>query len=232
LSQYGYMTKASKNRGAERRHALDVTQQGLADQLTKAIQNLAEPLTKPSKNRIAEVRKARGMTQQELADQVGAHWITISKLERGIIKLTTEWMEKLARPLGVHPGGLLAVPFLFSADETKLPPEPGVAEGTGRLIRELGGRRITVQDDAYEPFLHRGDQVDLEALSEVAAKDRQSLEGGLCVFENGKVTRFGFLYLGKRAGSFDLFWLGQRVIQGAKTSEISLVSSIRFKARY
>ena len=189
-------------------------------------------MTEGSKNRIAQARKARGLTQQELADQVGAHWITISKLERGIIKLTTEWMEKLARPLGVHPGGLLAVPFLFSADETKLPPEPGVAEGTGRLIRELGGRRITVQDDAYEPFLHRGDQVDLEALSEVAAKDRQSLEGGLCVFENGKVTRFGFLYLGKRAGSFDLFWLGQRVIQGAKTSEIFLVSSIRFKARY
>jgi DNA-binding XRE family transcriptional regulator len=226
------MTKASKNRGAERRHALGVTQQGVAEQITKAIQNLAEPLTKPSKNRIAEVRNARGMTQQELADQVGAHWITISKLERGIIKLTTEWMEKLARPLSVHPGGLLAVPFRFSADQTGLHPGPGLAEETGRLFRELGGRRITVQDDAYEPFLHLGDQVDLEPLREVAAKDRQSLEGRLCVFEGGKVTRFGFLYAGKRLGTFDVFWLGQRLIQSARTSEISLVSAIHFKASH
>ena len=97
------MTKASKKRSAEVRNARGVTQQELDDQLTKASQNLADQVTKASKNRIAKVRNARGMTQQELADQVGAHWITISKLERGIIKLTTEWMEKLARPLSVHP---------------------------------------------------------------------------------------------------------------------------------
>ena len=118
------MTKASKNRGAERRHAVDVTQQGLADQITKA-KNLADPLTKPSKNRIAEVRNARGMTQQELADQVGAHWITISKLERGIIKLTTEWMEKLARPLSVHPWELLADSLRLDLAETN---RAGLAE--------------------------------------------------------------------------------------------------------
>ena len=59
------------------------------------------------KNRIAEERLARGMTQQQLADAVGAHWITISKLERGRIKLTTDWLEKLAKPLGVRAGDLL-----------------------------------------------------------------------------------------------------------------------------
>jgi DNA-binding XRE family transcriptional regulator len=222
------MTKASKNRGAERRHALDVTQQGLADQITKTIKNLADPLTKPSKNRIAEARNARGMTQQELADQVGAHWITISKLERGIIKLTTEWMEKLARPLSVHPWELLADSLRIDPAETGL--RPGLAEDSGRLFGEFGGRRITVQDDAHEPILHLGDEVYLRPLREVAAKDLQSLEGRLCLFEGGKVTRFGFLYAGKRLGTFDVFWLGQRVIQSAKTSEISLVSSIRFKA--
>jgi DNA-binding XRE family transcriptional regulator len=223
------MTKASKNRGAERRHALDVTQQGLADQITKTIKNLADPLTKPSKNRIAEARNARGMTQQELADQVGAHWITISKLERGIIKLTTEWMEKLARPLSVHPWELLANPLRIDLAETESSPFVGLAEVSERLFGEFGGRRITVQDDAYEPVLHLGDEVYLRPLREVAAKDLQSLEGRLCLFEGGKVTRFGFLYAGKRSGTFDVFWLGQRVIQSAKTSEISLVSSIRFK---
>jgi DNA-binding XRE family transcriptional regulator len=226
------MTKVSKNRGAERRDVLDVTQQGPADQITKAIKNLVDPLTKPSKNRIAEVRNARGMTQQELADQVGAHWITISKLERGIIKLTTEWMEKLARPLNVHPWELLADSLRIDPAETELRPGLGFAEESGRLFGEFGGRRITVQDDAYEPILHLGDQVYLKPLREVAAKDLQSLEGRLCLFEGAKVTRFGFLYAGKRLGTFDVFWLGQRTIQSAKTSEISLVSSIRFKEPY
>ena len=91
---------------------------------------------------------------------------------------------------------------------------------------------MTVQDDAYEPILHLGDKVYLKPLREVAAKDLQSLEGRLCLFEGGKVTRFGFLYAGKGLGTFDVFWLGQRVIQNAKTSEISLVSFIRFKAPY
>jgi DNA-binding XRE family transcriptional regulator len=225
------MTKASKNRGAERRHSLDVTQQGLADQLTKAIKNLADPLRKPSKNRIAEVRNARGMTQQELGDQVGAHWITISKLERGIIKLTTEWMEKLARPLSVRPGELLADPLRIGLADGEWSPNT-LREESPFLFGEFGGRRITVQDDAYEPILHLGDQVYLKPLREVAAKDLQSLEGRLCLFEGGKVARFGFLYGGKRLGTFDVFWLGQRVIQSAKTSEISLVSSIRFKDPY
>ena len=128
MSQYGYMTKASKKRSAEARNARGVTQQELDGQLTKSSQNLADQVTKASKNRIAKVRNARGMTQQELADQVGAHWITISKLERGIIKLTTEWMEKLAPPLGVHPGALLASPLRTDLGETELSPFLGLAE--------------------------------------------------------------------------------------------------------
>jgi DNA-binding XRE family transcriptional regulator len=188
-------------------------------------------MTKASKNRIAKARNARGMTQQELADQVGAHWITISKLERGIIKLTTEWMEKLAPPLGVHAWELLASPLHLA--ETESSPFLGLAEPLPRLFEDFGGRWVTVQDDAYEPILHLGDKVYLKPLREVAAKDLQSLEGRLCLFEGGgKVTRFGFLYAGKRLGTFDVFWLGQRVIQSGKTSEISLVSSIRFKAPY
>jgi DNA-binding XRE family transcriptional regulator len=191
-----------------------------------------------SKNRIAQIRKARGMTQQELADQVGAHWITISKLERGIIKLTTEWMEKVANPLRVHPWELLPNPLrsgLAEADwrtDTFASDTSHFAEPGPYLFGDFGGRWITVQDDAYEPILHLGDQVYLKPLRGVAAKDLQSLEGRLSLFEGGKVTRFGFLYAGKRLGTFDIFWLGQRVIQNAKTTEISLVSSIRFKAPY
>jgi DNA-binding XRE family transcriptional regulator len=225
------MTKASKNRIAEVRNTRRVTQQEPADPLTKASKNLADLVTKASKNRIAEVRNARGMTQQELADQVGAHWITISKLERGIIKLTTDWLEKLASPLDVHPWELLPGPLRAGLEWHEWSPGT-LREESSHLFGDFGGRRMIVQDDAYEPILHLGDQVYLKPLREVAAKDLQSLEGRLCLFEGGKVTRFGFLYAGKRLGTFDVFWLGQRVVQSAKTSEISLVSSIRFKAPY
>ena len=78
--------------------------------------------TKAPKIALLRVRNARGMTQQKLADQVGAHWITISKLERGIIKLTTEWMEKLAAPLGVHPWELLTSPLRTDLAETESSP--------------------------------------------------------------------------------------------------------------
>ncbi len=63
-------------------------------------------MTKP--NRIAHFRKVAGLTQQQLADKVGSHWITISKLERGVNGLSVDWMERLAEPLGVKPHELMA----------------------------------------------------------------------------------------------------------------------------
>lgn len=53
-------------------------------------------------NRLKEFRQLAQLTQQDLARRVGAHWITISKLERGQLKLTTEWMERLAPHLGIQ----------------------------------------------------------------------------------------------------------------------------------
>src|ERR1044072_8623590 len=60
-------------------------------------------------NRIAFFRRRRGLSQQQLAEKVDAHWITISKLERGKIKLTEAWLERLATALDVdHPLELFA----------------------------------------------------------------------------------------------------------------------------
>ena len=52
-------------------------------------------------NRIAELRRASGLTLLELAAKAGTSPATLSKLERGEIKLSVEWMEKLAPLLGV-----------------------------------------------------------------------------------------------------------------------------------
>lgn len=52
-------------------------------------------------NRIAEVRKRYGLTQSQLAEKVGVHWITISKLERGLIQFSEDWKMRLAEALEV-----------------------------------------------------------------------------------------------------------------------------------
>ncbi len=60
------------------------------------------------RNRIREVRKSKGIKQNELAEKMNCHWITVSKLERGLIKLNTDWMAKLSEALGVPFQDLLA----------------------------------------------------------------------------------------------------------------------------
>jgi transcriptional regulator with XRE-family HTH domain len=64
-----------------------------------------------SSNRLAEARKAKGVTQQELADRLGVHFVTISKLERGKMKLTADWIEKLAGALEVPPYEIFSPPM-------------------------------------------------------------------------------------------------------------------------
>ncbi|UHD45354.1 helix-turn-helix transcriptional regulator [Aureimonas altamirensis] len=59
-----------------------------------------------SDNRIAEIRKSKSVTQSELAELVGSHPITISKLERGKMKLTIDWIVRIAAALSVHPSEL------------------------------------------------------------------------------------------------------------------------------
>jgi len=60
------------------------------------------------KNRIKELRRSQGLTLQRLADQIGTTPQQINRLERGDRRLTTEWMERVAAGLEVHPTELIA----------------------------------------------------------------------------------------------------------------------------
>jgi transcriptional regulator with XRE-family HTH domain len=176
------------------------------------------------KNRIAEERKARGMTQQQLADAVGAHWITISKLERGRIKLTTDWLEKLAKPLGVSASDLF-------------PGTSGPRFGWAFAEHERyyfqdtpkASIQLRIEGSKYEPFLHAGDTVSLVPLRNIDQKRRKELEGRLCFCDFGtKASRPGFLYSGKKPNTYDLFWLSRRVAVGVRGAKIHLVTGISF----
>jgi transcriptional regulator with XRE-family HTH domain len=188
------------------------------------------------KNRIAEERKAKGMTQQQLADAVGAHWITISKLERGRIKLTTDWLEKLAEPLGVRGIDLLSGPSNPSSDTRSS--FIGLADLEGpfsrlsglKLTRKQRARQLKIEGSSYEPFLHAGDTVSLAPLRTIAQNKRRLLDGRLCFSDVGtKTMQAGFLYSAKKSNSYDLFWLDRRVLAGISAARIYLVTGIAFR---
>ncbi len=62
------------------------------------------------KNSIAEIRRLKGMPLSEVAESSNTTKAQIQKLEKGERRLTLEWMERIARALGVSvvdliPGG-------------------------------------------------------------------------------------------------------------------------------
>jgi transcriptional regulator with XRE-family HTH domain len=59
-------------------------------------------------NRIREHRERAGLTGEQLAKRVGTSYAQLYRLERGDRPLSTKWMEKFARALGVQPTDLIA----------------------------------------------------------------------------------------------------------------------------
>ena len=76
-------------------------------------------------NRIKDWRVKRGWSMQKLAEASATTRSQIDKLERGERRLTVDWMQRLAGPLGCAPAELL--PDDGSNTRSSMPPE-------GRLI--------------------------------------------------------------------------------------------------
>jgi len=62
------------------------------------------------RQRIREFRIRRGLTQAELAEKVGTTAATVSRLETDAMTVSTDWLERLATVLGVHPADLIERP--------------------------------------------------------------------------------------------------------------------------
>lgn len=58
-------------------------------------------------NRIKELRQARNISAEKLALRLGSGRSTIVKLERGEMRLTQHWMNRIANDLGIAPVDLL-----------------------------------------------------------------------------------------------------------------------------
>lgn len=135
-------------------------------------------------NRIADARKAKGVTQQELADRLGIHSVTMSKLERGKMQLTTKWINRIAEALGVDAGEI----WTPTSYEELIFLAGGIAAGGIQDWNVEKQQRysfktedffdqssywIGVSDDSLAPFFHWGDALKFTIYEDV--------DFGMCV---------------------------------------------------
>ena len=62
-------------------------------------------------NRIRILRKERGLTQEEVAELVGTSFGTVSKLETGRRRLTSDWIARFAKAFDVPPTDIITEPL-------------------------------------------------------------------------------------------------------------------------
>jgi transcriptional regulator with XRE-family HTH domain len=102
------------------------------------------------KNRIRHYRRQRQMTLKELAESIGTTPQTVSRLETEVMTLSTDWLERLARALGVHVSELLDTP------ERPDIPVLGLLGPTGALIRSgTDGDRLILTVRSERPVAVR-----------------------------------------------------------------------------
>ena len=144
-------------------------------------------MKKATSNNIAKIRKRKGMTQQQLADLLGVHWITISKLERGVMQITGGWLERLAASLKVSAAEIWGT---TKAREVEVSGhiyeglrvgeyEPGFMAAIGfEGESDPTAAWFEVSDDSLGPFFHKGDLIEF---SWIMNEDVEKLVGRVCL---------------------------------------------------
>jgi transcriptional regulator with XRE-family HTH domain len=94
------------------------------------------------RNRINELRTRAGLTLHQLAARANSDASTISKLERGKTRLTTHWMERLARALNVSPLELVSDTGVDL--RTEGPPGPDVSPAQAEPVSDPRNSRWIV----------------------------------------------------------------------------------------
>jgi transcriptional regulator with XRE-family HTH domain len=202
-------------------------------------------------NRIAELRLRRRWSQPELAERVGAHWVTISKLERGQMQLTHDWMDRLAHALGVEPAELISdspiVRTLYIS---------GLISEHCRVHDQVIGDEVSEEDKAiaYDmqlgvsepertvwyfietgalyPYFQIGDVIRFTYQIE---HDPDSVVGRLCLIELDAPAQekiVGVLARGRTPGTFDIQVPGNPPIESARIKEAAPASMALFAPQF
>lgn len=189
-------------------------------------------------NRIAFWRSARNLSQAQLGELIDAHWVTVSKLERGKQKLTQDYLEKISRALGVAPADLLAdahasrisvhvVGVIGAGARVVAPDDPG--GWYEDLENDVGNADqlewFEVRGESMFPFLRGGDLIAIDK-KPTPARD---LIGRLCLVTVSDGERYvKILRRGSRTGSYDLESLAAEPIIGAHVVSCGRIVWVRY----
>lgn len=129
-------------------------------------------------NRIRELRDQQKLSSYRLAELVGTTQPTIQRLETGKRKLTVDWMQRIARALGVMPHELLAPVFLEETESDVAPYAPDDAHAAAAL-RSADRQLFRVMTDAVSYAGPRpGDVVSVDISEGVIDRAKT---GDICV---------------------------------------------------
>lgn len=184
-------------------------------------------------NHIAKLRKEKGLSQAELAEKVGSHWITISKLERGIMQFTDSWRERIATALEVDPWDLVVgarklppihvLGRLFEGGEIDdIADENLVIEINTQFFVHPDFRWVQVGDNSLYPWYQPGDIICLMALEEEEVGEHV---GRVCVAffvaENGEADHaVGVLENGSSANTVNVQRFGKPTLRDVKLTDL------------
>lgn len=199
-------------------------------------------------NRIAELRKQKGLTQQALADAVGAHWITISKLERGKLPLSFEWAERLGKILGVGEFGVYkqdlgkqpifvdgvitdgGVAYYYSDEDGK--EDFDAYDVSLSLARKGNTNWFLIDNDGFFPFFQTDDLVQVEWVNtdevEALCLNRLCLAGVTKKDEKRERLILGFLVRGKKTRQYDLNILSGPPLRDVDINGVAAVTMALF----
>ena len=140
-------------------------------------------------NRIRELREQAGLTQEQLAKKIGGGTtkMQISRLESGKIRLTQDWMRRLAEPLRCKPADLMSDAALTEADEV----QPASDYPLASALASKGLRVYTVTE-AGTQIVHAG----IRPGDTILVQDAETAETGnvvLVCMANNKLALRCFL---------------------------------------
>lgn len=129
-------------------------------------------------NRIRALRKARGLTLEQLGELVGTTNQQISMLENGKRRLTTDWIEKLAKALNVRPSEIIEEPPQLTGEQALL----SVADALGLRPDDLIQAKSKAEADPVRreasDILREISDADLPLVLELMRRFRRAPDGG------------------------------------------------------
>lgn len=122
------------------------------------------------KNRIKELRESLGLSRDALGAMAKTTGSTVYKLENNIMALNTKWMERLAAPLNVRPGDLIAddaataekQPIGFLAQSTVKPIPDSEKKKLGRVLPFQHNLYLVISPALDELGILQGDYVEID----------------------------------------------------------------------